>query len=303
MREYFSIDDMSKEDFRALQLKVLDILLYFDKFCRKHSLRYYLAGGTLIGAVRHGGFIPWDEDIDVHMPRPDYERLPELWEKFAEKDRYVLCRTDENFNFHHHASSIVDINTTFIEKRNINEDIPQGIPMDILPFDGCPKGKLARKNQLFWAFIFAVYNVQRLPENQGGFLMKNGTALALQLIKNPNKRYKLWKIAENHMKKYDFDNSPLVKELVAPLHSMLYTYPRKKFTDKYLVKFEGYNFPAQHYFKDYLEKVYGNYMELPPKEQQMPKTRLVYLNLDKGYRDYKGIYYCTEKKQTKNIKK
>ena len=78
MKEYFNISDMSKEEFRRLQLKVLDTLLYFDAFCKEHHLRYYLAGGTLIGALRGGGFIPWDEDIDVHMPRPDYEKLPKL---------------------------------------------------------------------------------------------------------------------------------------------------------------------------------------------------------------------------------
>ena len=91
MKEYFNISDMSKEEFRRLQLKVLDTLLYFDAFCKEHHLRYYLAGGTLIGALRGGGFIPWDEDIDVHMPRPDYEKLPKLWEKYADTEHYSFC--------------------------------------------------------------------------------------------------------------------------------------------------------------------------------------------------------------------
>lgn len=291
MREFHSFDEMNKEDFRALQGISLNILLYFNDFCKQHNLRFYLAGGTLIGAVRHKGFIPWDEDIDVHMPRPDYDRLINLWNNYADTERYSLCVTDKKHNYRHHAYSICDNNTTLIERRNINDDIAQGIKIDILPFDGVPKSKIRQWIQFFWAIIFAIYNVQRLPENQGGFIMRCVVWISLKLIRKST-RYKIWKYAQKQMSKYDFDESEYVRELVAPLRSMMFIYPRDKFTDAFWVEFEEHQMPAQHYYEEYLERVYKDYMNLPPKDKQHPKGDVVYINLDKSYKEYRGIYYC-----------
>lgn len=296
MKEFFSYKEMTPEDFRELQMVELDALLYFDNFCREHDLRYYLAGGTLIGAVRHKGFIPWDEDIDIHMPRPDYNKLPSLWKKYADTDHYTLCITDEKKNFRHHAYAISDNHTTLIEERTVNDDIPQGIRMDILPFDGVPKNRAAQTLQRFWAIIFSIYNVQRLPENQGGKLMRLGVQTALTLVKNPHTRYKIWRFAEKQFTKYDFETSPFVREFICPLRSTRFIYPRKDFDKAEMVSFENHLLPAQHYYRDYLEQVYPGYMNLPPKEKRVQKTNAVYINLEKGYKEFKGIYYCKEDK-------
>ena len=138
MREFSDYSEMTQKEFSEMQLIELNIMLYFDEFCKKHNLRYYLSGGTLIGAVRHKGFIPWDEDIDLHMPRPDYEKLPELWQKYANHEKYNLCITTLEYNTRQHAYMICDSDTTLIEERTINDDVPQGIRIDIMPYDGRP---------------------------------------------------------------------------------------------------------------------------------------------------------------------
>ena len=84
---------MSTSMTKEIQEKELNMLLYFKEFCDKHNLRFYLCGGGLIGAIRHNGFIPWDDDLDLFMPRPDYEKLAELWPKYADTERYTYCRT------------------------------------------------------------------------------------------------------------------------------------------------------------------------------------------------------------------
>lgn len=295
MREFFGYEQMSKEDFRALQLLELDTLHYFDNFCKEHHLRYYLAGGTLIGALRHKGFIPWDEDVDLHMPRPDYEKLPGLWDKYADKEHYTLCVTDEKKNYRHNVYAISDNHTTLIEERTVNDDIPQGIRMDILPFDGVPDNRLKAAIQFFWAIIFDVFNVQRLPENQGGKAMRMGVKFMLGVIRTPKARYKTWMYAKKQMSKYDFETSPWVRELAAPFRSMIFKYPRKDFTDEVLLPFEDGMFPAQHHYKMYLDNVYPNYMTLPPVEKRVQKTRATYINLDQSYKEYKGKHYCKEK--------
>ena len=91
---------------RKIQEKLLEILLYFQQFCQEHDLRFTLAGGTCLGAVRHRGFIPWDDDVDVFMLREDYERLGGMWERFADTGRFACVRSNEQYNIHHTATEI-----------------------------------------------------------------------------------------------------------------------------------------------------------------------------------------------------
>lgn len=288
-----------KEMLRSLQIKELEILMYFDSFCKAHNLRYYLAGGTLIGAVRHKGFIPWDDDVDVHMPRPDYERLKCLWPQYADK-KYHLCYSTEELNYRHQVYSICDTTTTYIERKKANDDVAQGVIIDILVFDGVPDNKLLAAIQFFWAIVYSIYNVQRLPENQGGRFMKLSVKLALAIVPSKSIRYKIWKFAEGQVSKYDFEKMNWVRELEAPLKSMFFKYPRENFEHAVYLEFEGAMLPAQHYYKDYLKNVYHDYMNMPPADSRVPKSDVVYINLEEGYLNYRGIYYCCEKVQGGN---
>ena len=85
---------MNQSATKELQDKMLEMLLFFDNFCKENGLRYYLCGGGLIGAIRHHGFIPWDDDIDLFMPREDYERLALSWPQKVDHEKYLYCRTD-----------------------------------------------------------------------------------------------------------------------------------------------------------------------------------------------------------------
>ena len=97
---------------RQLQLKLLEIFKYFKKICEENNLTYWCGGGTMLGAVRHKGFIPWDDDLDVFLPRKDYERLYEIWNQVADTSHYVLVRTDKKVNYHHAAMNLVDVCTS-----------------------------------------------------------------------------------------------------------------------------------------------------------------------------------------------
>ena len=115
---------LSPEQLKKAQNRMLSMLLYFQSFCDEHGLLFYLHGGAAIGAIREHGFVPWDDDIDVLMPRPDYERFCQLWDEFGNKDRYVLCRTNEKINYHHPCASLRDPNTTFICNYNQKVELP-----------------------------------------------------------------------------------------------------------------------------------------------------------------------------------
>lgn len=294
-KEFFSMQEMDADDLRKLQLKCLDILVYFKEICDKYKLTFYLAGGTAIGAIRHKGFIPWDDDIDVFMPRPDYEKLTRLWNSVADTTKYSFCRSTKEHNYHHHAASIVDNNTTLIEERNKNSDIPQGIMIDIIPLDGCPKSKVKRSWQLYNALKFAVFNPQRLPENKNKQIYY-ATKFILSVVNSKCIRDKIWMNAEKKMTRYEFYSNSNITELIGELHGMVKAHPLDDFITTVDVDFEGYKMPLMKGYDPYLRSVFGDYMQLPSEEKRVPKTKLVYGNFDEPYLKYRGIYYLKERK-------
>jgi lipopolysaccharide cholinephosphotransferase len=295
-REFFSMDELGQDGIRELQLKCLDILVYFRHFCDQNKLTFYLAGGTAIGALRHQGFIPWDDDIDVFMPRPDYEKLTRLWNDVADTSKYIFIRSTEETNYHHHAASIVDVNTTWIEERNRDNDIPQGIMMDIIPLDGCPDSGFKRAVQLYHALKFAVFNAQRLPENKSK-VVYYGSKFVLGIVRGKRIRDAIWMSAEKKMTRYGFYSNKDITELIGSLHGMKTKHPLENFITTVDVDFEGYKMPLMKGYESYLTSIFGNYMQLPSKEDRVPKRRLVYANLDEPYTKFKGIYYLKNKEE------
>ena len=124
--EFMTIQDKQKA--------FLDVLLFLDDFCNKHNLRYYLAYGTLIGTIRHQGFIPWDDDVDVHIPRPDYERLLSEFSDIDGHFKLVSCFTDSDYILP--FAKIQNMNTArMIRGEKLDY---QGIGIDLFPLDGIP---------------------------------------------------------------------------------------------------------------------------------------------------------------------
>lgn len=278
-----------------LQQKELEILVYLQKICKENSLRYWCAGGTCIGAIRHKGFIPWDDDIDIFMPRPDYEKLYSIWNEVADTSRYVLSRTDKDRNNHQTDMQLVDINTTFINRHSAEVDTYHGVSIDIIPFEGCPDSKWGQLWQIYHSVMYSVFNVQRLPDHQGK-LLRFATKLILGSVKSPERRYKIWKKHEKKMTKYDFYKSKTVKETVTSFRALFYKYPREIFEVKE-VPFENITVNIPVGAHEYLTRVFGDYMSLPDEKSRVAKHDVVYLSLDEPFTKYRGTYYCTRKNE------
>ena len=138
------IISVSREELRQLQLKELESLTYFKEFCEKHELRWYLLGGCVIGAVRHGGFIPWDDDVDIIMPRRDYERMLRLWKQEESSERFLMLKTDGEVFTGNSFATLIDTSATMVKENQQDIDVPHGIVTDIFPMDGCPDKKIQR---------------------------------------------------------------------------------------------------------------------------------------------------------------
>lgn len=293
MMKIKNLQNASNKEIVLLQNKSYEILCYFKNFCEAHGLKFFLAGGTLIGAVRHAGFIPWDDDIDVFMLRDDYEKLAILWGKYADVNRYSYCRTNNKENYHNTGASIRDNNTTFINRHSVNDDINHGLQIDILPLDYVPSNKLECILQRFWAMIFSLYNAQRLPDRQGNIVRILSDVL-LKVIPNKKIRFFIWNEAEQRMCKYKKEDSQGIVELTSGLKAMKRIFSFEIFDSVIYKKFVNEEMPIMTGYDEYLKKVWGDYMRLPPLSEQVAKHNTVFIDLDNSYKKYKGIYYCVK---------
>lgn len=282
---------LSPQELRAIQEKSLEILVYFKEFCQKHGLLFYFCGGCCIGTIRHKGFIPWDDDIDVFMPRKDYERLAQLWPKEADP-QYAYCRSDKGHYLRSLLSAISDENTTFIKERQQDLDISHGIRLEILPLDGCPESRFARKRQILWALIYSMFNNNEAPTSKGKGAYLLGRFL-LALAPTQGMRYRVWRLAEKRMSRWPITpETKHITELCARYQYMVNDYPAEAFASAKWVEFEGLSMPVPIGYDTYLRMAFGDYMQLPPEEERIPKHEAVLVDTEHSYRQYKGTYYC-----------
>ena len=278
----------------------------FDKFCRRHKLRYFLCGGCCIGTIRHQGFIPWDDDVDVFMPRPDYERLRKLWKQEMDEHQYALCRSGPGVFLRSMLTAISDEETTFIKERQADLDIHHGVRLEILPLDGCPNNPVLRRLQILCALIFQVFNLQEAPTSKGKALEWAGKAM-LALFPGQKARYRIWRLMEKLMSRYSFDRCTKTTELCSRYQYMVNEYPHWVFEKAVFKPFEGQKFPIPLGYDTYLTMAFGDYMELPPESAQIPKHDAVFVDLDHSYKNYRGVYfpvvYGSEKKKKKFVAK
>lgn len=275
--------EFTPETLRKLQLKELDTLVYFKEFCDKNNLLFYLCGGCCIGSLRTGGFIPWDDDIDILMPRDDYEKLYKLWDN-DKQERFKLLRTDEKIFTGNIFTTIVDTETTCVKANQAHLDIPFGIMMDIFPIDGCPKGKFKRTMQKLNAMIYSLFLAQIVPENHGG-TMALGSKFLLSIVKSPKAREKKWRNAERRMSKYKISDCEYITELCEGVHSMQPEYPKEWFASAVYREFEGLQMPIPVGYDPYLKKAFGDYMKLPPEDKQKPHHDMILVDTERSYKE------------------
>ena len=284
--------DLTKEELRALQRKSLEMAVYFRDFCKENDLLCYFCGGCCIGALRHKGFIPWDDDADFFMPREDYERMLVLWPQQADS-RYVLMNAGPEMTDRNLFATIRDSETTVIKPYQQNLDICHGLALDVLPLDGYPDSEKRRKKQVFWALLYSLFRAQTIPEKHGG-LMAFGSRMLLGVIRSKKLRYRIWRKAERKMTQYKIADCTGITELCSGPGYMKNRYPKEIFASAVYKEFEGEQMPLPVGYDEYLRIVFGDYMQLPPPEKQVAHHDAVLYDLEHSYKMYKGKSYCVK---------
>lgn len=287
------MEDAAVPTLEAIQKKSIEILLVFQEFCKKHELLFYFCGGCCIGAVRHQGFIPWDDDIDVFMPRQDFETLAQLWPEEMAETKYRFYNSTEKEFVRCLVAAISDESTTFIKERQKDLDISHGIRLEILPLDGCPESQWHRVEQIFCALVRQIY-INQEPLTSAGKLIYSVSKIMLLVCPSWKQRYRIAMWAERRMTRYLFGSTSKVTELCARFGPMLREYPLEAFKRAVYLPFEGLTMPVPMGYDTYLTMAFGDYMQLPPEDEQRPKHEAVYIDTEHSYRNYKGIYYCKE---------
>ncbi len=280
------------------QTKLLEILHEFIAICKRYNLRWWGCGGTCIGALRHNGFIPWDDDLDIGMPRPDYEKLWSLRDEINKEGHYILTRTTDNKNYHHRVIQFMDTNTTFIHSRSENEDIEHGIYIDIIPMDACAPTKLGYYRQVFNAILFSIYNVQCLSEYNKKKSINIATSIALKLIKSKKIRYHIWKHCENQMTKYNWETAKQIIQITCDLTSMTHPYKAEWFRSVKTHQFEDIEINLPIGVEHYLSLCYKDFMQYPPEQLRHPIHNTKLIDFNTPFSAYKGKYYCIKDEET-----
>lgn len=255
---------IKKDDIKKIQI---ELLTNFADFCKENNIYYTLAYGTLIGAVRHKGFIPWDDDVDVVIPRPDYERFIELTNgHIIAPNIYVLSYKHKNCTYP--FVKLID-NRTIVEEK-FASDIKIGVWIDVFPVDGNFKNSFLNAVQYKSAWL--VRKLIEIKRND----FASGTTKVKKLAKGVIYPFTkilsfdlLLKITDNICQLKNFEKSDIIGSIIWT-DGIYERIDKNKFMKSIDVEFEGYVFNAPSNYDEYLHNVYGDYMQLPPANERIP---------------------------------
>ena len=242
---------LSLDNIKLIEIEILDHVV---SVCNQYKLRYYIMYGTLIGAVRHKGFIPWDDDIDIVMPRKDYEQLTSIFSQ-TKGQRYILLN-DNTKGYTLPFAKVVDTKTQILEE-TLDDFENNGIWIDIFPYDGI-QNKFHYKTCYLLNKCRAASIYKHFPKGRGGSYWE------WKLCRIIGYRF-FAKLYNKICTKYDYETS----DEVGFMGSLKGHFSRDIMNEKTLLEFEGKKYCAPKNYDYILSFIYGDYMTLPPENERI----------------------------------
>lgn len=261
----------------SVEQEILDVV---HQICTTHNLRYSLAYGTLIGAKRHGGFIPWDDDIDLIMPREDYEKLLMIWKDTA-PEGYVLQNIHTNPDYTNTFSKIRKDHTTFLQDENESEkSYHKGIFIDIFPADRVAGGKVANMVQ----YIACAVNLLFTRGYKSGSSGVIGAVETLLLAMPKGLHSAFRRYSETVIRRWN-QNEQLGWFAPSTIEYARHYYPADLFDHMKTIFFEKKEYMCVADPDAFLRADYGNYMQLPPEEERAWRHHPIVIDFEHNYEE------------------
>ena len=260
------------------QAVLFELLQEFDRVCQKHQIKYVLFCGSALGAVRHKGFIPWDDDLDVAMLRSEYLRFLKVAPEELGEKYYLQPEFSENWSMF--FSKLRKNNTTCLEKYHPKYEHHQGIYIDIFPIDNASDNKFIRKFQFYCSKIVVAKSLYR----RGYETDSKGKKLFINLCKLlPQKPFH--KIATLKSE----NSTQMVHSFVAcTTRYAKGVYQRKWLEETVLMDFETGKFPVSAHYDALLTTLYGDYMRIPEESERKIKEHALFIDTERDYTEYEN---------------
>ena len=256
--------NLSKEELRQIQLTQLELLQEVDRVCKKCKIHYNIIAGTLLGAVRHGGYIPWDDDADVALLREEYEKFRVACEKELDHNKFYFQDHRNTEGYRWGYGKLRKKDTLFLREYQEHMPYEQGIFIDVFPLDHVSDVKLIRTVQNF--ILYCIRKIMWSPVGMHvskGFLLKKWYQM---LSKIPHS--KLYGFYDLIIQRFNKKESRWVRILTFPTPNKEYGYLKKWYENSEMIMFENMEFQGIKDWDEYLRFKFGDYRKLPPKELQ-----------------------------------
>lgn len=266
-----------------VQKKILQIMKYIDSLCRDHGIQYYIMGGTALGAIRHGGFIPWDDDLDIFMTPDQYEKFKAVFES-QNSEQYVLQEWKTTPNHLEYAKIRMN-GTTFIEEHfKDRKDMHHGIYVDIMILHKVPESKFIQKKIYYYSKFVTLYGLSKRnwkPKTKVQALVLSSLKILPCKV--------LAKICYKAIYKYDgLEKDYKYCYWITPAKFRNGLFDKDFFSTPVDIAFEDTFLLGSEKIKEYLEYRYGDYMKLPSKEQQEAAVHAMVYDTKVNYSEYLG---------------
>jgi lipopolysaccharide cholinephosphotransferase len=270
MKGQVSMKKLTSEEIKQYEL---DILLDIQRFCEEYSLKFYLSGGTLLGAIRHHGFIPWDDDIDICMPRPDYIKFVHNYN--SDKGFYIKSDILQNWD----APCSKVLNPLTVVKSHISEN-ETGLWVDVFPVDGLPADiREVEKIYKKCDFYRKLYWNGHAKLGTGNSALHRYSKYVLKPLINIYGCARISAKIERIAQKYAYETSDYVGTITWGIYGVGERMLKKEFVKEVNVTFEKHQFPAFSCWDSYLRGLYHDYMKLPPIEERKDHNMDVYIKV------------------------
>ena len=274
------LDTPDEWGIKKLQDKILEIAVYVDEFCRENNIQYCLMGGSALGAVRHKGFIPWDDDLDFFMTPDNYDKFARLFEEKGDKERFFLepfGKTDDMITL----GKVRTKGTTYIEESLLDYQISHNIYLDIFILHTCPNNVWKRKKQYFWA-KYVVAKAQCVKDlSRYHFSLR----LVLMILRCFPRRF-LIKHALRQVYKYRNEKSDFYCNYLGKAKYKNGTYKREWFDGVKRVPFENVTLNVPVGVEEFLSERFGDYMKIPDIQQIRREQHASRWDTEKDYIEY-----------------